>query len=153
MIAIASDHVGLELKLEIEKYLEEKGLTYRDFGTYDTTRVNYPEYALAAANAVASGECEKGLLFCGTGVGISIAANKVHGIRCVVCSDVYSAVLSRQHNDTNMLAMGSQVVGKGLARIIVEQWLAGKYEAGRHAIRVEQIAQIEKEGTIPSPTH
>lgn len=148
MIALASDHVGIELKRSIMAYLDELGLAYHDYGTYDTNRCNYPEYALAAANAVASGECERGLLFCGTGVGISIAANKVRGIRCVCCSEPYSALLSRQHNDTNMLAMGSRVVGADLARMIVKNWLDGVYEGGRHAVRVEQIRQIEQTGRI-----
>ena len=144
MIALASDHIGLELKTEVMRYLDEKNLPYRDYGTYDPQRANYPEYALAAANAVAAGEAEKGMLFCGSGIGISIAANKVNGIRCVVCSEPYSAALSRQHNDTNMLALGSRVVGKDLALMIVEQWLCNAYEGGRHAVRVEQIAKIEQ---------
>lgn len=143
MIALGSDHVGIELKRVIMQYLDEKGLEYRDFGTYDTERCNYPEYALKAANSVASGECDKGILCCGTGVGISIAANKVKDIRCVCCSEPYSALLSRQHNNTNMLAMGSRVVGSDLAKMIVDNWLAGEYEGGRHQRRVEQIAQIE----------
>ena len=148
MIALACDHVGIELKGAIIELLNERGLEYKDFGAYSSERCNYPEYALAAANAVASGECEKGILFCGTGVGISIAANKVKGIRCVVCSEPYSALLSRQHNDTNMLAMGARVVGANLARMIVENWLDGEYEGGRHAVRVAQIAEIEETGTI-----
>jgi len=143
MIALASDHVGIELKAEAIKYLDLLGLTYKDFGAYDTQRANYPEYALVAANAVSTGECERGILFCGTGVGISIAANKVKGIRCVVCSEPYSALMSRQHNDSNMLALGSRVVGKDLAIMIMERWLHGEYEGGRHAVRVEQIARIE----------
>lgn len=148
MIALGSDHVGIELKRSIMEYLDEMGIEYKDFGTYDTVRCNYPEYALKAANAVASGECEKGILCCGTGVGISIAANKVKGIRCVVCSEPYSALLSRQHNDTNMLAMGSRVVGKDLALMILKSWLEGEYEGGRHAVRVQQIANIENTGTV-----
>lgn len=148
MIALASDHVGIELKLVIMKYLEEKNLDYKDFGTFNTERCNYPEYALKAANAVKSGECEKGILFCGTGIGISIAANKVKGIRCVVCSEPYSALLSRQHNNTNMLAMGARVVGGDLAKMIVEQWLAGVYEGGRHQVRINQIKEIEDTGNI-----
>ena len=148
MIALASDHVGLELKTEIKKYLDDIGVSYQDFGTHDSKQVNYPEYALAAAASVSTGECEKGMLFCGTGVGISIAANKVRGIRCVVCSEPYSALLSRQHNDTNMLALGSRVVGKDLALMIVKHWLDGKFEGGRHALRVEQINKIEMEGGI-----
>lgn len=143
MIALASDHVGIELKRGIMAYLDELGLEYQDFGTYDSQRCNYPEFAFQAASAVASGACDKGILFCGTGVGISIAANKVKGIRCVCCSEPYSALLSRQHNDTNILAMGSRVVGLDLAKMIVKCWLEGTYEAGRHAVRVAQIANIE----------
>lgn len=148
MIALGSDHVGIELKRVIMQYLEEKGLAYKDFGTFDTERCNYPEYALKAANAVVSGECNKGILCCGTGIGISIAANKVKGIRCVVCSEPYSALLSRQHNNTNMLAMGSRVVGGDLAKMIVEQWLTGVYEGGRHQVRVDQMKEIEETGKI-----
>lgn len=148
MIALASDHVGLVLKKDIMAYLDEKGLAYKDFGTYTEERCNYPEYALPAANAVASGSCEKGILCCGTGVGISIVANKVKGIRCVCCSDTFSAAFSRAHNDTNMLAMGSRVVGKGLALSIVEAWLNGVYEGGRHQIRLDEITKIELTGRI-----
>lgn len=148
MIALASDHVGIELKRFIMEYLDELKIEYHDYGTYTTERCNYPEYALKAANAVASGECEKGIICCGTGVGISIAANKVKGVRCVVCSDCYSALLSRQHNNTNMLSLGSRVVGKDLGLMIVKSWLEGEYEGGRHQVRVDQIAQIEETGTI-----
>lgn len=144
MIAIASDHVGLELKRSVIAYLEERGLAYRDFGTYTPERVNYPVFAGLAAEAVASGSCEKGLLFCGTGVGISIAANKVPGIRCCNCSEPYSAKLSRNHNDTNMLALGARVVGRDLALMIVETWLKEKYDGGRHDIRIQEIAELEK---------
>lgn len=148
MIALASDHVGIELKGAVMEHLDALGLPYKDFGTYDNTRCNYPEYACKAATAVATGECERGILICGTGVGISIAANKVKGIRCVCCSEPYSAQLSRQHNDTNMLAMGARVVGKDLAMMILDSWLNGRYEGGRHQVRVEQIAQIEANGKI-----
>lgn len=148
MIALASDHVGLELKLEIMRHLDALGEPYTDFGTNSPERCNYPEYAFRAARAVADGTYEKGLLFCGTGVGISIAANKVKGIRCVNCSEPYSALLSRQHNDTNMLALGARVVGKDLAAMIVDAWLSGKYEGGRHAVRVAEIAEIETTGTL-----
>lgn len=148
MIALASDHIGIELKRAIIEHLEELGLAYKDFGTYDTVRCNYPEYAYKAASAVANGECDKGILCCGTGVGISIAANKVKGIRCVCCSDTYSALLSRQHNDTNMLAMGSRVVGKDLALMIVDNWLHGVYEGGRHQGRIDQITRIEESGKL-----
>ena len=125
-----------------KKYLEEKGLTYRDFGTYDTTRVNYPEYALAAANAVASGECEKGLLFCGTGVGISIAANKVKGIRCGLCTSVEMAHLTKQHNNANILALGGRTTAPELALTIVDEWLDTEFEGGRHQRRVDMLNEM-----------
>lgn len=144
MIALACDHVGLSLKEELKTLLTEMNLPYRDFGTFTTERTDYPLYAQKAAQAVASGECEGGILCCGTGVGISIAANKVHGVRCVVCSEPYSAKLSRQHNDTNMLAMGSRVVGADLARMIAREWLTTAFEGGRHQRRVMQIAQMEQ---------
>ena len=144
MIALASDHVGILLKRQIMDHLDQLGIPYKDYGTYDEVRCNYPEYAYKAAKAVADGECEKGILCCGTGIGISIAANSVNGIRCVCCSEPYSALLSRQHNDTNMLAMGARVVGRDLALMIVDQWLSGIYEGGRHQIRLDEIAEIEK---------
>lgn len=144
MIALASDHVGISLKRTIIAHLEELGIPYKDFGSYNETRCNYPEFAFLAAQAVASGECDKGILCCGTGVGISIAANKVRDIRCVCCSEPYSALLSRQHNNTNMLALGSRVVGENLALMIVDQWLSGVYQGGRHQIRVEEIEEIER---------
>ena len=148
MIALGSDHVGIELKKHIMEYLDEAGEIYKDYGTFSTDRVNYTEYGYAAAKAVADGICEKGIVFCGTGVGISIAANKVHGIRCVNCSEPYSSLLSRQHNDTNMLALGARVGGKDLAIMIVREWIGGQYEKGRHAVRVQQITEIEK-GNFP----
>jgi ribose 5-phosphate isomerase B len=144
MLALGSDHVGLELKEEIKKYLDEKGIEYKDYGCYSTERTNYPVYGQKVAKAVASGECEKGLLFCGTGVGISLAANKVPGIRAVVCSDCYTAVLSRQHNNSNILSLGSRVVGIDLAKMIVEGWLNAEFEGGRHAVRVEMLKEIEE---------
>lgn len=143
MIALASDHVGLELKREIMAHLEALGLPYKDFGTYSAERCNYPEFAFLAASAVARGECEKGIVCCGTGVGISIAANKVRGVRAVVCSEPYSALLSRRHNDTNVLALGARVVGRALALMIVDAWLMGEYEGGRHAKRVEMLAELD----------
>ena len=145
MIALGSDHAGLPLKLEIIKLLEERGLAYKDYGTTGPERVDYPVYGRLAAEAVARGECERGLIFCGTGVGISLAANKVPGIRCVVCSDCYTAVLSRNHNDTNMLSLGARVVGVDLARMIVSMWLDAGFEGGRHAQRVGLISQIERD--------
>ena len=144
MVAIASDHTGLELKEEIIILLKEMNLDYKDFGTTNTERTDYTRYGYPAALAVASGECEKGILICGTGIGISLTANKVKGIRCAVCSDCYSAVLSRQHNNTNMLALGARVVGTELAKMIVKLWLETAYEGGRHQIRLDHIRQIEE---------
>lgn len=143
-IAIGCDHVGFELKDKIIKHLEEKGIEYKDFGTFSSERTDYPIYGYAVAKAIVSGECDKGILICGTGVGISISANKVPGIRAVVCSEPYSALLSRQHNDTNILAMGARVVGGDLALMILDAWLSGEYEGGRHQKRVDMIADIEK---------
>lgn len=142
-IAIGSDHVGLELKKEIIDYLVEKGIEVKDFGTDSPERCDYPVYGYKVAMAVSSGEFDKGILICGTGVGMSLAANKVKGIRCVVCSEPYSALLSRKHNDTNILAMGARVVGAELAKMIVDCWINAEYEGGRHQKRVEMIAQIE----------
>lgn len=148
MIALASDHVGITLKKEIIKFLDEMNLSYKDYGTFNTGRTDYPIYAARAAQAVISGECNRGILFCGTGVGISIAANKIKGIRCIVCSDCYSAKLSRMHNNTNMLALGSRVVGAELAKMITGTWLSTDFEAGRHQRRIEQISVLEKQGKI-----
>ena len=145
-IALGSDHIGYPLKIEIMKYLDELNIEYKDYGTYNTDRCNYPEYGYKAAHAVVSGECDRGIVVCGSGIGISIAANKVKGIRCVVCSEPYSAMFSRMHNNTNMLAMGARVVGVDLARMIVKSWLDAEFEGGRHQMRVEQISQIEEEG-------
>lgn len=143
MIALGSDHVGYVLKQEIIRFLEDRGFDYRDFGTDSQQRCDYPVFAKKAADAVASGACDKGIILCGTGVGISIAANKVHGIRCVVCSEPYSAKLSREHNDSNMLAMGAKVVGTDLALMILEAWLTGEYQGGRHQKRLDMITAIE----------
>ncbi len=148
MIALGSDHAGLPLKRVIMKHLEDIGLEYKDFGAYSEDSVHYPEYGLKAANAVASGECEKGIIFCGTGVGISISANKVKGIRCVNCSEPYSAQMSREHNDANMLALGSRVLGADLAIMIVNTWLESEFLGGRHSIRVDQIKEIDETGHI-----
>jgi ribose 5-phosphate isomerase B len=148
MIALGSDHAGLPLKRTVAQLLDEMNLPYKDYGTYSEERCNYPEYGYKAAAAVASGECDKGIICCGTGIGISLSANKVKGIRCVVCSEPYSALLSRQHNDTNMLAMGSRVVGSELAKMIVKTWLEGEFEGGRHAVRVEQIMTIDEDGVL-----
>lgn len=149
MIAIGSDHAAFAFKEDIKTWLIEKGYQVRDFGTCGTERVDYCDFGFLVGEAVARGECEKGLVFCGTGVGISISANKVKGIRCVVCSEPYSARLSREHNDTNILALGARVVGPELARMIVEIWLTTEFEAGRHLDRIKKIAAYE-EGSLQS---
>lgn len=148
MIALASDHVGLSLKKEIMSLLDEMGLAYQDFGTTTEERVDYPVFGARAARAVASGQCDRGIICCGTGIGISLAANKIRGIRCVVCSDCYSAMLSRQHNDTNMLSMGSRVVGSELGKMIARLWLTTAFEGGRHQRRIDQIAELEMDHSI-----
>jgi len=144
-IAIGSDHVGLELKPKIIEYLKELGHEVKDFGPYTSERTHYPIYAKRVAQVVANGEFDKGILICGTGVGISIAANKVKGIRAIVCSEPYSATLSREHNDTNILAFGSRVIGSEVAKLIVKSWLKAQFEGGRHGKRVEMITEIEDE--------
>jgi len=143
LIALASDHVGLVLKKEFIVLLKEMNLEYKDFGAMTEERTDYTRYGYPAALAVASGECEKGIIVCGTGIGISLTANKVKGIRCAVCSDCYSAVLSRRHNNTNMLALGARVVGVDLAKMIVRMWLETDFEGGRHQVRLDHISQIE----------
>jgi len=139
MIALGCDHGGYALMQSVKAHLDELGLEYKDFGTYSTDSCDYPVYAKAAANAVASGECEKGILICGTGIGISIAANKVKGIRAALCSDCFSAEMTRRHNDANMLAMGARVLGEGLALKIVDIFLRTEFDGGRHARRVDMI--------------
>ena len=148
MIAIACDHAAVELKREIETMLTELGLEYRDFGTNTTDSCDYPVFAARAAKAVADGSCEKGIVICGTGIGISIAANKVHGIRCALCSDPLSAQLTRQHNDANMLAMGARIIGPELAKNIVKTFLSTPFDGGRHQRRVDLITKLEHEQVI-----
>jgi len=150
-IAIGSDHVGYPLKEEIKKYLEELGYACQDFGAHSAERTDYPLFAKDVTSAISSGEVDLGILICGTGVGMSITANKVKGIRAVVCSEPYSAMLSRQHNNTNVLALGSRVIGPELARMIVKAWLEAEFEGGRHASRVEMISQIEAERLAEMP--
>ena len=142
MIGIGSDHGGYALKQEVIAYLKEKGLEFKDFGCYDEKSCDYPEYAHAVAHAVANGECEKGILICGTGIGISISANKVKGIRCALCHDVFSAKATREHNDANILAMGGRVVGPGLALMIVDTFLNTPFSnEERHIRRINQIEE------------
>ena len=144
MIAIGCDHGGYELKQKILAHLRQRGLEYRDFGCDSTASVDYPVYGKAVAHAVASGECEKGIVICSTGIGISITANKVKGIRCALCGDPLSAEMTRRHNDANMLAMGAGIVGPNLAERIVQVFLNTAFEGGRHARRVGLITEMEK---------
>lgn len=144
-IAVGNDHAGFGLKVGLVRHLRGLGNEVVDLGHDSTERADYPIFGRRVAQAVAAGDVERGIVICGTGVGISIAANKVNGIRCVCCSEPYSALLSRQHNDTNVLALGARVVGSGLARLIVETWLSARFEGGRHATRVHQLAAVEAE--------
>lgn len=142
-IAIGNDHAAVELKQHIIKYVEDKGHTVVNFGTDTNDSCDYPVYGEKVGKAVASGECDCGILICGTGVGISLAANKVKGIRCVVCTDAYSARLSRQHNNTNVLAFGARVVGPATAEMLVDEFLNTEFEGGRHQRRIDMISDIE----------
>ena len=140
MIAIGSDHGGFELKKEVMAHLDARGLEYKDFGTYSDASCDYPVYGKAVAKAVASGECERGIIICGTGIGVSITANKVRGIRAALCGDCFSAEATRQHNDANVLALGARVVGPGLALKIVDTFLDTPFSNGeRHIRRIEMI--------------
>lgn len=143
-IAMACDHGGLELKETIKAHLLERGFAVEDFGTNSRESCDYPDYARPAAEAVASGACERGILVCTTGIGVSITANKVKGIRCALLSDPVSAQLTRQHNDTNMMALGQGFVGPMLALQIVDIWLDTAFEGGRHQRRVDKVMAIEE---------
>ena len=144
MIAIGSDHGGYALKQQLMKHLTDLGLEYKDYGTYSEESCDYPLYAEAVARAVAGGEAERGILICGTGIGMSMAANKIRGIRCALCGDCYSAELTRRHNDANILALGARVLGEGLAEKIMDTFLTTEFEGGRHARRIGLIADLEK---------
>ena len=143
MIVIASDHGGLELKRELMEHLRERNVVFEDIGTYTPESCNYPEYAEKAARGVADGVYEKGILVCGTGIGMSLAANKVRGIRCALCSDCFSAEMCRAHNDANMIALGGRVLGPELAKRIVDLFLDTAFLGGRHAQRVAMVMALE----------
>lgn len=143
-VAIGADHGGYRLKEDIKGLLEDLGVDYKDFGTHSTESVDYPDVALPVAQSVADGLFDRGILICGTGIGIGIAANKVKGIRAALVHDTFSAHACREHNDANILTMGERVIGPGLARDIVTIWLATDFEGGRHERRVEKIKTIEK---------
>lgn len=144
-LAIGNDHVGYSLKLHLMDYLKQKGHELVDFGCDSEESCDYPIFAKKVAEAVVGGQYDLGILICGTGVGISISANKVRGIRAVVCSEPYSARLARQHNDANILAFGARVIGPAIAEMIVDEFLNARYEGGRHQRRVDLISQIENE--------
>ena len=144
MIAIGCDHAGFHLKQAVMELLTALGLAYMDFGTYSDESCDYPDYGEAVGRAVASGEYEKGILICGTGIGISLAANKVRGVRAAVCGDCFSAEMTRRHNDANILAMGERVIGQGLALKIVDTFLTTGFEGGRPARRVQKLMDIEE---------
>ncbi len=138
-IAVGSDHGGFNLKGKIINFLQAKGYEVKDFGTYSTESCDYPVYAKAVAKSVAAGECEKGILVCGSGIGVSIAANKVKGVRAALCHESHSAMLSRLHNNANVLCLGERITGESLALDIVDVWLKSEYEGGRHQKRVDML--------------
>lgn len=142
MIGLGCDHGGFELKEAVKKHLEARGLEYKDYGTYSTASCDYPVYGRAVAKAVAAGECDKGIIICGTGIGISITANKVPGVRAAVCSDCFSTQATREHNDANVLAMGARVLGEGLALKIVDTFLDTPFSGDeRHVRRISMIEE------------
>lgn len=143
-IALGSDHGGYNLKLQIARYLREQGIEYTDFGTMSSRAVDYPDYALLVAEAIVEGKCDRGILVCGTGIGIGIAANKVPGIRAALCHDTFSARAAREHNDANILTLGERVTGPGLALDIVQVWLETGFAGGRHRQRLDKITEIER---------
>ncbi|MDT2044865.1 ribose 5-phosphate isomerase B [Priestia aryabhattai] len=143
-VAIASDHGGINIRKEIMQLMEELNIEYIDFGCECSDSVDYPDYAIPVAEKVAGGEVDKGILICGTGIGMSIAANKVKGVRCALVHDTFSAKATREHNDTNVLAMGERVIGPGLARDIAKIWLTTSFEGGRHENRVNKIKAYEE---------
>lgn len=143
-LAIGNDHVAVQKKNEIMEYVRNKGIEIINVGTDSEERFNYPVSGYRVGKMVASGEVDGGILICGTGVGISLAANKVHGVRACVCSEPYSAKLSKQHNNSNIIAFGSRVIGIETAKMIVDEWLNAQYEGGRHQKRIDMIAEIEE---------
>ncbi len=143
-IALACDHGGYKLKEVIKSYLEELGIEYVDYGTYSEESVDYPDFAYKAAKGIVKGEADRGIFICGTGIGISIAANKVRGIRAALCYNVYAAEMSRRHNNANVLCLGGRVLGEELAKRIVKAWLETPFDGGRHERRINKIHRIEE---------
>lgn len=143
MIAIGADHGGFELKEHIVKYLKDKGVEVKDYGTYNEDSIDYPDCAAPVCKAVQDGTAERGILICGTGIGISMAANKYKGIRAALCSDVYSAKMTKQHNNANIICLGGRVTGRELAFMIVDAWMNAEFEGGRHQNRIDKIHAAE----------
>lgn len=143
-ISIACDHGGFALKETVKDVLTKEGYEVKDFGTYNTESCDYPDFAAPAARAVADGECEKGIVICTTGIGVSIVANKIKGVRCALCTTVLQAEMTRKHNDTNILALGAGITGQNLALKIIDVWLNTDFEGGRHQRRVDKITSLEK---------
>ena len=150
MIVLGSDHAGVQLKAAIGQFLRERGHEVEDLGTHDESSCDYPDYAEKVGRAVTSGRAERGVLICGTGVGISISANKIPGVRAALCGDTFTARMSREHNDANVLCLGARVVGTGLALDIVATWLGAQFEGGRHQRRLDKIAALEGRPAVPS---
>lgn len=146
MIAIGSDHGGFELKEHIKEHLKSRGIEHKDFGCYDENSVDYPDIAESVCNAINNKEADSGILVCGTGIGISIAANKIRGIRAAHCHDVYSAEMTKRHNNANVICMGGRVIGRELAFKIVDAWIDAEFEGGRHQTRIDKIHKLESNG-------
>lgn len=144
-IAIGADHGGFELKEELKEFLRDLGHQVEDLGTHEEHSVHYPGFAASVARRLCQGEADRGILICGTGIGMSIVANRFPGVRAALCHDLYTAIMSRKHNDANCLALGGRVLGKGLAKEIVRVWLETPFEGGRHELRLAQIRELEKE--------
>ncbi|TAK24546.1 MAG: ribose 5-phosphate isomerase B [Chloroflexota bacterium] len=144
MIAIGADHAGVRLKAEIAEYLRSRGIAVEDVGTFDETSTDYPDYAEKVGRLVVDGVADRGILICGTGIGVSISANKIAGIRAALCSETFSARMSREHNDANVLCLGARVVGGGVALDIVGSWLEAAFAGGRHQRRVDKIGALER---------
>lgn len=143
IVVLGGDHAGYELKEDIKKFLREKKIGYKDYGSYNKDSVDYPDYGIKVAGAVNSGRYKKGILFCGTGIGLSIVANRFPNVRAALCNDVTTAFLSRRHNDSNILVLPGRMIGKGLAREVVNVWLKTKFEGGRHLRRLKKIKGIK----------
>jgi ribose 5-phosphate isomerase B len=143
-IALGCDHGGFELKKDLQSYLGERGIEVADFGTGDETPVDYPEIGIAVAQKISSGEIPRGILICGTGIGMSLVANRFPGVRATLCHDLYTARMSREHNDSNLLVLGGRLLGKGIAREILQVWLQAEFQGGNHRRRLDEIAALDE---------